>query len=114
MMSGVRGPNHLSRNDSLRTGKHMATIGEKQRSMGTLLAGLPEGSNHNFNGGNDIYNGEMAMPTQSSFYGASMLDESCTHLGLSAEEFEAMQNLANTTDEIANVNDSDVTTIYQR
>jgi hypothetical protein len=76
--------------------------------MGTLLSGLPEASNHNTNGGGeDIYDGEMAMPTQLSFYGASMLDESCTQLGLTAEEFEAMQSLAEMTDEIANVIDSD-------
>jgi hypothetical protein len=97
--------NHLSRNDSLRTSKHMTNIGGKQCSMGTLLAGLPEDSNHINNGSQDIYNGGMAR--QCSFYGASMLDESCTQLGLTAEEFEAMQSLANITDEIANVNDSD-------
>jgi hypothetical protein len=96
-----QGMHHLSINED----KIMATIGESQHSMGSLLAGLPEDGDHN--DGDDVYNGEMSMSTRRSFYGPSFLDESYNQLGLTAEEFEAMQSLANMTDEIANVNDSD-------
>jgi hypothetical protein len=82
-----------------------------KRSVGSLLAGLPEDGDQNMNknaeGGGDLYNGEMAMPTRRSFYGASLLDESCFELGFTEDEFKAMQGLAEMTDEIDNINDSD-------
>ena len=65
-----------------------------RESFGTMLAGLPEDGS--------------ATGRQLSFYGASMLDESNLDFGLTAEEFASLQELADMSDEIANVKDTEV------
>jgi hypothetical protein len=72
-------------------------------SVDSLLAGLPD----------DDYD-HGGVPKQRSFYGASMLEENFnykeltfTDLGLSEEEFAAMENLAALSDKMKSVKDSE-------